>query len=229
MSIFTDRRHAGRVLASSLGRYAGRADIVVLALPRGGVPVGYEVAQCLGVRFDVFAVRRLKVPGREELAIGALTSGGLCLVDNDVVRGLGITKKDIVEAARAANQELGRRNRAYRGERAPADVSNKTVILVDDGLATAATMRAAIRALRERGPARVVAAVPVVAPETYSETSDEADDVVCAVTPEPFDAIGLWYQDVSWTSDDDVRELLAAARRDQDQREHASSALAEGA
>jgi putative phosphoribosyl transferase len=185
MSLFTDRRHAGRVLASGLGRYSRRADIVVLALPRGGVPVAYEVARSLGEPLDVFVVRKLGVPGQEELAMGALASGGLCVLNDDVVRLLGITKEAILGVVRTENMELARRDRTYRGDRAPADVSGKTVILIDDGLATGSTMRAAIKALRQRNPARVVGAVPVAAPETCSEISDEADDMICAATPSP--------------------------------------------
>lgn len=229
MGIFTDRRHAGRVLAAALEKYVGRSDIVVLALPRGGVPVAYEVAQYLGAPLDVFVVLKLRVPGHEELAMGALASGGLCVFNDDIVRSRDITKEEIFEAVRAENQELGRRVRAYRGERAPADVSAKTVILVDDGLATGATMRAAIRALRQRGPACVAAAVPVAAPETCAEVSVEADDMVCTLAPEPFYSVGLWYQDFSQTSDEKVRELLEAARWEQEQREHAPSVRADSA
>jgi putative phosphoribosyl transferase len=228
MSIFTNRRHAGRVLAVALKKYAGRNDIVVLALPRGGVPVAYEVARSLGAALDVFVVRKLGAPGQEELAMGALASGGLCVLNNDVIRSLGITKEDILEAARAENHELRRRDRAYRGERAPADVSGKTVILIDDGLATGASMRAAIQALRQREPARVVAAVPVAARETCSEMSDEADDMICGVTPEPFYAVGSWYEDFSQTTDEEVRELLEAARREHEHLELGPSARAEG-
>lgn len=227
MSLFTDRRHAGRVLASALGKYAGRTDGMVLALPRGGVPVAYEVARTLGAPLDVFVVRKLGVPGHEELAMGALASGGLCVLNNDVVRALGITKEVILESARVENQELGRRDRAYRGDRPPADVSGKTVILIDDGLATGSTMRAAIQAVRQRDPARVVAAVPVAAPETCSEMSEEADDMVCAATPRPFHAVGLWYQDFTQTSDQEVRDLLEAAQREQARREQGPSARAE--
>ena len=211
MSLFTDRRHAGRVLAAALREYAGRRDLVVLALPRGGVPVAYEVARALHAPLDVFVVRKLGVPGHEELAMGALAPGGLCVLNEDVVRQLDITRQDIVRAARREHEELVRRERAYRGERLRTDVMGRIVLLVDDGLATGSSMRAAIRALRQQQPARIVVAVPVAAPETCAELAAEADDVVCAATPEPFHAVGLWYEDFSQTRDEEVRELLDAA------------------
>lgn len=214
MSLFTDRRQAGRFLASALNKYKG-TDAIVLALPRGGVPVAYEVARGVGAPLDVFIVRKLGVPGHEELAMGALASGGLCVLNEEVVRSRGITKEDIFEATRTENHELGRRERAYRGDRGPTNIAGKIVILIDDGLATGATMRAAIRAVRQRTPTRVVAAVPVAAPETCSEMADEADEMVCAATPAPFLAVGLWYEDFSQTTDAEVRELLEAARREQ--------------
>jgi len=226
MSLFKDRRHAGRALAIELGKYAGRADIIVLALPRGGVPVAYEVAQYLGAPLDVFVVRKLGVPRHEELAMGALASGGLCVLNNDVVRDLGITKEDILAAARAEIRELGRRDRAYRGDRPPLDVSGKTVILIDDGLATGSTMRAALQALRQRNPEHMVAAVPVASKAACAEVSEETDEMICVATPEPFRAVGLWYQDFSQTTDEEVRALLEAARREQLQRERGSSAAA---
>jgi predicted phosphoribosyltransferase len=176
------------------------------------VPVAYEVAQSLGAPLDIFVVRKLGVPGHAELAMGALASGGLVVVNDDVVRNFAVTKHDILEAARAENREIGRRDRAYRGDLAPIHVAGNAVILIDDGLATGASMRAAIRALRQRSPARIIAAVPVAAPDCCSEMADEADDVICAMTPGPFHAVGLWYEDFSPTSDDEVRELLAAAR-----------------
>jgi putative phosphoribosyl transferase len=156
--------------------------------------------------------------------MGVLASGGLCVVDNDVVRRRGITKRDIFASARAEKQELGRRDRAYRGDRAPADISGKTVILIDDALAADSTMRTAIQALRQREPARIVAAVPVAAPEAWSEVSDEADDLVCPVTPEPFDAVKSWYQNFSQTSDEEVHDLLEAARRELEQRRRGAPA-----
>jgi putative phosphoribosyl transferase len=219
MSLFTDRRHAGRLLASVVGKFGGRRDVVVLALPRGGVPVAYEVAKSLGAPLDVWVVRKLGVPGQEELAMGALASGNLIVLNEEVVRSRGITKGAILEAIRSESRELARRERVYRGERPRIDVAGKTVLLVDDGLATGATMRAAIRALRQRHPGRIVAAVPVSAPETCADLSSEADEMICAMTPDMFQAVSVSYGDFSQTSDDEVRELLVAARREQEQRE----------
>jgi putative phosphoribosyl transferase len=216
---FVDRPRAGRALAAALADYAGRNDTVVLALPRGGILVSLEVARDLGAPLDVFVVRELAVPGHRELAMGTLAPGGLCVLNNDVVQSFGITKKDVLDATRAENQELGRRNRAYRGDRAPADVSGKVAILVDDGLTPTSTMRVAVQALRQRGPARVVAAAPFAAPETISEVAGVADEMICAVTPEPFDAVELGYEDFAEASDDEVRSLLDAARRDHEQRQ----------
>jgi len=209
--IFADRREAGRFLASKLTEYADRPDVLVLALPRGGVPVAYEVAQALHAPLDVFLVRKLGVPGREELAMGAIATGGVLVLNEEVVRHLGIPR-DVLQAVIAAQQEeLERRERIYRGDRQPPDVNGRTVILVDDGLATGSTMRAAVAALRRQGPARIVVAVPIGAPETCAEFEREADDVVCAVTPQPFHAVGLWYGDFSQTTDEEVRELLEKA------------------
>jgi putative phosphoribosyl transferase len=214
MSLFSNRRQAGRVLAAALGRYAQRPEIIVLGLPRGGVPVAYEVARALRAPLDVFVVRKLGVPGHEELAMGALAAGGVCVVNHDVVRNLGLTREDLRDAVLTESRELTRRVRVYRGDRAPLDVSGRTVVLVDDGLATGSTMRAAIKALRRRSPSRVVAAVPLADPETCSELSDEADDMVCAQTPEPFYSVGSWYEDFAQTSDEQVRALLDTARRE---------------
>jgi predicted phosphoribosyltransferase len=213
VSLFTNRRQAGRVLASALRSYAGRADLLVLALPRGGVPVAYEVARSLAAPLDVFVVVELGVPGHEEFAMGALAPGGLCVIDERIVQGLGIARQDIERSARRQHRELVRRERAYRGERPRASASGRTVILVDDGLVTGSTMRAAIRALREQQPAAVVAAVPVAAHETCVELSGDAEDVVCTATPDPFHAVSLWYDDFSQPSDEDVRLLLETAER----------------
>jgi predicted phosphoribosyltransferase len=207
--LFRDRREAGRRLAEKLASYAGRPDVVVLALPRGGVPVGVEVARALGVPLDVFIVRKLGVPGHEELALGAIATGGVRILNDELIHALGIPDH-VTEAVSAKEQEeLARRERLYRGARPAPDVRGRTVILVDDGLATGATMQAAIKALRQQHPARIVVAVPIAAPETCDELKTEADDVVCAVTPQPFYAVGLWYDDFSQTTDEEVRDLLA--------------------
>ena len=206
---FRDREEAGRALAAELAGYAGRGDVLVLALPRGGVPVGYEVAQALGAPLDVFMVRKLGVPGHEELAMGALASGGIRVLNDSVVQQLRIPETIIDEAARREEAELDRRERAYREGRPAPDARGKTVILVDDGLATGATMRAAARALRQMDPARLVVAVPVAAGETCDDLRREVDEVVCAYTPEPFFGVGMWYEDFRQTTDDEVRDLLA--------------------
>ncbi|HJZ93790.1 MAG TPA: phosphoribosyltransferase [Gemmataceae bacterium] len=209
--LFEDRHDAGRQLAAKLGRYAGRPDGIILALPRGGVPVGYEVARALGVPLDLFLVRKLGVPGREELAMGAIASGGVRVLNEDVVRELGIPQRWVDEVTADEAAELRRREAAYRDDRPAPDVRGKTVILVDDGLATGASMRAAVAALRQLGPARIVVAVPVAAAQTCKEFRSEADEVVCAETPEPFYAVGTWYEDFSQTTDDEVRDLLSRA------------------
>src|SRR5436309_6073471 len=206
---FRDRREAGRLLATKLSAYANRPDVLVLALPRGGVPVAYEVACALGAPLDVFVVRKLGVPGYEELAMGAVATGGARVLNDQIVQRLGIPQSIIDAVAAREQQELARRERLYRGGRPPPDVRGRTVILVDDGLATGATMRAAVMALRQLRPARIVVAVPTASPETCEELKAEADDVVCAITPEPFRAVGHWYEDFSQTTDEEVRDLLA--------------------
>lgn len=211
MARFRDRIEAGQVLAQRLAAYAHRPDVLVLALPRGGVPVAYEVARGLDVPLDVFLVRKLGLPGHEEFAIGAIASGGIRILNEDAVRAFGITKAEI-EAITAEEQvELERRERRYRGTRPPPGVTGKTVILVDDGLATGATMRAAVAALRAQRPARIVVAVPTAAPETCAELAEEVDEIVCAMTPEPFYAVGLWYENFEQITDDEVRALLELA------------------
>jgi predicted phosphoribosyltransferase len=210
---YRDRRDAGRRLADRLFTLAGRGDVVVLALPRGGVPVGHEVARALGAPLDVFLVRKLGVPGREELAMGAIASGGVRVINTDVVRALGIAPAVIDQVAAEEERELARREWEYRDDRPPPDVSGRVVILVDDGLATGSTMRAAVLAVRERAPAAVIVAVPVGAAETCSAMKDVADDVVCLQAPEQFAAVGLWYEDFSQTRDEEVRELLTNATR----------------
>jgi predicted phosphoribosyltransferase len=214
--MYRDRSHAGRALAAMLARYAGRPDVVVLALPRGGVPVGAEVARALGAPLDVFLVRKLGVPGREELAMGAIASGGVVVINEEVVRRLDIPEGVIDAIAAEERLELDRRAEAYRGGRPAPNLRGKMVVLVDDGLATGSTMRAAVAAVRQLGPAAVVVAVPVGAPETCDEFRRVADDVVCAATPEPFFAVGSWYQDFAQTTDDEVRELLARSRPTRD-------------
>jgi putative phosphoribosyl transferase len=209
---FRNRVHAGKVLAERLRAYANRPDVLVLALPRGGVPVAHEVAKALHVPMDVFLVRKLGVPGHEELAMGAVASGGVRVINEDVVRSLGIPDAVIDRVASKELIELSRREQAYRGNRPEPDIRGKTIILVDDGLATGSTMRAAVRALRTKQPAKIVVAVPIAAPETCDALAREVDEMVCAVTPEPFYAVGLWYDDFDQTSDDDVRALLAENR-----------------
>ena len=208
---FRDRSEAGRLLAGQLIAYANRPDVLVLALPRGGVPVAYEVARALGAPLDLFLVRKLGVPGYEELAMGAVATGGERVLNDDVVAGLRIPDYVIEAVAASEQQELARRERLYRGERPPPDIRGRTVILVDDGLATGATMLAAIKALRQQRPARIVVAVPTGSPETCEQLKKEADDVICATTPEPFHAVGLWYEEFSQTTDEEVRDLLARA------------------
>ena len=210
---FADRHEAGRYLAERLaeGGYAHRADVIVLALPRGGVPVGFEVAQRLEAPLDLFLVRKLGVPGHEELAMGAIASGGVVVLNEHVLRYERIGREDIDRVAREESAELQRRERAYRDDRPPPQLEGKTVILVDDGLATGASMRAAAQAVRKHNPARVVVAVPVAAPETCEQLREEVDDTICAITPRSFTAVGVWYEDFSQTTDDEVRELLARA------------------
>lgn len=205
---YRDRSEAGQVLASHLSRYADQPNVLVLALPRGGVPVAAEVAHALHAPLDLFLVRKLGLPSHAELAMGAIASGGVRVLNDDVIGALQVPAEVIETVAAAEQQELERRERLYRGDRPPLDVAGKTVILVDDGLATGASMRAAVAALRQVGPAHVVVAVPVGSVETCAEMRDVADDVVCAYTPQPFRAVGLWYEDFSQTTDQEVRELL---------------------
>jgi len=208
---FRDRAEAGRTLAESLSWLAGREGLLVLGLPRGGVPVAYEVARALDAPLDVFVVRKLGLPGHEELAMGAIASGGVRFLNEPLIRELGVRDDELERVTAAEAEELTRRERAYRGDRGPIDVTGRTVVLVDDGLATGATMRAAALAVREERAASVVVAVPVAAAQTCDEFRDVVDHVVCALTPEPFYAVGLWYEDFSPTSDEEVRELLSRA------------------
>lgn len=210
---FRNRRDAGQKLAQKLSHYASRPDVIVLALPRGGVPVGYEVSRALHVPLDIFIVRKLGIPGQEELAIGAIASGGIRVLNEDILRMLPLPPKVIERVAQRELQELQRRERLYRGDRPPPDVRDRTVILVDDGLATGASMRAAVQALRAQNPKRIVVAVPTAAPEACEAFEKEVDEVVCAITPEPFLGVGRWYEDFSQTTDEGVRLFLEDARR----------------
>jgi len=205
---FVDRRDAGRVLASRLTKYASRDDVVVLALPRGGVPVAYEVASALGAPMDVFLVRKLGTPGHRELAMGAIASGGVRVINDDVVQWYGISASAIDRIAREEQGELERREREYRDDRPAPDLTNKIVIVIDDGLATGSTMRAAAQAVRARHPGRVVIAVPVGAAQTCAELAAVADEVICVRMPEPFSAVGQWYLNFEQTDDAEVRQLL---------------------
>lgn len=212
--VFRDRREAGRVLAQSLSDYSGRSDVQVLGLPRGGVPVAYEVARALGAPLDVFLVRKLGVPGHRELAFGAIATGGVRLLNRDVVDSLRIPAEVVEEVVAMESEELARRERAYRDDRPAPQVRDRVVVLVDDGLATGASMRAAVAALRKLKPARVVAAVPVAARQTCVVTAGEVDELVCARVPDPFYAVGQWYIDFSQTSDEEVGELLRLAEEE---------------
>ena len=205
---YRDRVEAGEQLAEALHRFARKDDVIVLGLPRGGVPIAHEVATRLEVPYDVFVVRKLGVPGHEELAMGAIATGGVQLVNRDVVGPLGIPQNVIDAVASTEQIELQRREALYRGQRPALALAAKTVILVDDGLATGSTMRAAVMAVRQQQPARVIVAVPVGAPSTCDELAREADEVVCVRTPDPFIAVGLWYRDFTPTSDHEVRSLL---------------------
>jgi predicted phosphoribosyltransferase len=207
--IFADRREAGQQLAEKLVHYAGRNEVIVLALPRGGVPVGYEVAQALKAPLDVFVVRKLGVPGHEELALGAIAPSGVRVLNDEIVSGLALPPHVIDAVTAKEEKELLRRERLYRGGRPQLQVNGRTIILVDDGLATGSTMRAAIFALRKSHAARIVAAVPVGSPDTCDAIRADADEVICATAPEPFFGVGQWYEDFSQTSDDEVRALLA--------------------
>ena len=216
--VFPNRAEAGRLLGLKLSKYAGRDDVIVLGLPRGGVPVAYEVARSLRVPLDVFIVRKLGVPGFEELAVGAIASGGVRVLNEEVANALP-NRDEIIEAVTAKEKaELERREREYRDGRPSPEIRGRTVILIDDGLATGATMRAAVKALRQRGAAKIVVAVPVGPPDTCKEFEDEADEVVCASAPEFFQAVGQYYEDFSQTSDEEVRELLARVAKIEDRQ-----------
>jgi predicted phosphoribosyltransferase len=213
MALCKDRRDAGRKLAEKLSAYADQPDVIVLALPRGGVPVAYEVSMALNAPMDIFLVRKLGLPGHEELAIGAIASGGTRVLNEEIVHTLGVNRNVIDMVARQEQQELERREQKYRGDRPPIEVKGKTVILIDDGLATGASMRAAVAGLRTRNPARLVAAVPTAAPETCQAFESEVDEMICATTPQPFYGVSRWYKDFSQTTDLKVRLLLQEANR----------------
>ena len=209
---FRDRADAGRQLAADLREYAGRDDVIVLGLPRGGIPVAYEVARALDVPLDIFLVRKLGVPGHEELAMGAIASGGLRVLNEPLVEELRISEAVINAVEARERQEMRRRDRLYRGSRPAPDVSGKTVIIVDDGLATGATFRAAALALRQLDPAWIVGAVPVASADICHALEADVDEMICAETPEPFFAVGLWYDEFGPTSDEEVTDLLRRAQ-----------------
>lgn len=211
---FPSRRLAGVRVAEALTAYAGRDDVTVLALPRGGVPVAFEIARALRAPLDVFVVRKLGMPGREEYAIGAIASGGVRVLSEEVIRAYRITSAEIDAVVAAEEHELERRERLYRERRPFASVRGRTVILVDDGLATGSSMRAAIAALRQEHPARIVAAVPIASVEACAELREEVDEIVCAATPNPFHAVGLWYDDFAQTTDEEVHDLLERAAKE---------------
>ncbi|HEY0550604.1 MAG TPA: phosphoribosyltransferase [Verrucomicrobiae bacterium] len=211
MFTFPDRNEAGRALAAELARYAHPQDVVVLALPRGGVPIGFEIARALHAPLDVFLVRKLGAPHYEELAMGAIASGGVRVLNQSVVNQLGITEDQIEEVAEAELRELERREQAFRQGHPPILVSDRICILVDDGLATGSTMRAAVMALRQQKPQRIVIAIPVAAAETCAEFEPLVDEVVCLYTPEPFIAVGRWYDDFAQLTDEQVRNYLERA------------------
>jgi len=211
---FRDRTQAGQLLSRKLVRYAECADVIVLALPRGGVPVGVEVAEALHAPLDVFLVRKLGAPGQEELAMGAIAAGGVRVLNDEVVRALGISPRVIDSVAVRESRELLRRDQLYRGRRLAPQVEGRTVILVDDGLATGSTMRAAIKALLQKRPNRIVVAVPVGAPPTCEELAGMVDEIVCYATPEPFYSVGFWYEDFSQATDEQIRAELQRAGKE---------------
>lgn len=208
---FRDRRAAGELLGAALHHLAGRSDVLVLALPRGGVPAGYEVARALDARLDVFVVRKLGVPGRAELAMGALASGGVRVHNREVIDALGIDDATLAAVVAREQAELERRELLYRGERRQLAIGGQLVVVVDDGLATGSTMRAAVAAVRAQAPRQVIVAAPVGSAEAARMLQHEADGVLCLALPEPFHAVGLWYQDFRQTTDAEVHQLLAAA------------------
>lgn len=209
---FSNRSEAGRILAAKLTGHEGHGDAVVLALPRGGVPVGFEIARRLDLPLDVLIVRKLGVPGHEELAMGAIATGGVRLLNRQLIAAFGISPEAVMEVERKEQAELMRRERSYRGERPPLDVAGKTVILVDDGIATGSTMQAAILSLRQRRIARLIVAAPVAPADVVRHLGGQADEVLCAIIPQDFGGVGWWYDDFSQTSDEEVHRLLDTAR-----------------
>lgn len=224
MGHYRDRHHAGRVLASALDGYASEGRLVVLALPAGGVPVGYEVARRLEAPLDVFVVRKLGVPGRDELAMGALASGGALVFNEDIVFGLGIPDEVVGRIVSSQRLELARREEIYRGDRPAVEVAGATALLVDDGLAAGATMRAAVEGLRQLGASRIVIGVPIAASSAFSAFEADVDEIVCAAAPEPFVDVERWYEDAAQTSDEDVRRILEVAWSERRGRLHGSPA-----
>jgi len=210
---FRDRKEAGKLLAAQLAAYANQQDLIVLALPRGGVPVGFEIAQALHAPLDVIVVRKLGVPGQEELAMGAIATSGIRILNKDVVQFLNIPDEVVDHVTAQELKELERRERLYRGERPAYDVGGRTIILVDDGIATGATMHAAVAAIKQRQPTRIIIAVPTAAPSTCDEFAMEVDELVCVIRPEPFIAVGYWYRQFSQTSDEEVHHLLEQANQ----------------
>jgi predicted phosphoribosyltransferase len=212
MRRFRDRAHAGRELAAVLGDYAGRPDVLVLGLPRGGVPVAAAVADALDAPLDVYLVRKLGVPGHEELAMGAIASGGVRVLNDDVLDALELQRTDLEDVTAREARELARREKDYRGDRPAPELGGRVVLIVDDGLATGSSMLAAVRSLRQAGARQIVVAVPVAPRPTCDHLRDEADEVICAYTPEPFRAVGIWYEDFDQTTDEEVRQALATRR-----------------
>ncbi|NIR46904.1 phosphoribosyltransferase [candidate division KSB1 bacterium] len=217
MALFKNRHEAGRHLAKKLSAYADSEKTIVLGLPRGGVPVAFEVAKALNAPLDVFVVRKLGVPDNEELAMGAIASGGVQVMNQEVLQHFDLDEEEIDDVSRAEEEKLGHYERLYRGEQGGPNVKNRMAILVDDGLATGASMRAAVAALKQLDPRQIIVAVPVAAPATCEEMKEEVDDIICAVTPEPFQGVGVWYTDFTQTGDPEVQELLERAEKEIDE------------
>ncbi|MDB6065636.1 MAG: putative phosphoribosyltransferase [Pedosphaera sp.] len=216
---YQNRYEAGEALAAKLRHHAGDPNLLVLALPRGGVPVGYEVATALNAPLDIFLVRKLGVPGYEELAMGAVASGGVKILNDDVIQQVGISGNMIDAIVQEKERELEQQEKIYRGERPPAEIKGRTVILVDDGLATGASMRAAVKAVKKKGPKSVIVAVPIGSVQTCHQLQTEVDEVVCGMTPDPFYAVGAWYSDFMQITDEEVRELLDHAAHERRARQ----------